>query len=63
MTAKQKYLKHKNTTYGDIYESSVKRFQEGFLKDKVCNDIDHAFEKAVEVCEKLIKIFKIQSAK
>jgi len=32
----------------------VGRFQEGFLRDRVCHDVDAAFAKAVETAERLI---------
>lgn len=55
------YMDHAMSNYGDIYTKAVGRYQEGFIRDKVCKDVDAAFCKAVEVCEKLIHVFKIKS--
>jgi hypothetical protein len=52
------YIGHIDQPYGDRYAAAVGRFQEGFLRDKVCRDLDRAFEKAVETCEKLVPAIK-----
>ena len=51
------YIGHIDQPYGVDYAASVGRFQEGFLRDKVCRDLDAAFERAVEVCELLLPAF------
>ncbi len=39
--------------FGNHYAACVGRFQEGFLKDRVCRDLDAAFNRAVETCERM----------
>ena len=56
------YISHIDAPYGDHYAAMVGRFQEGFLRDNVCRDLDRAFEKAVETCEALIGAIKIKAA-
>lgn len=54
------YARHADAAYGRYYAACVGRFQEGFLKDRVCRDIDAAFERAVEVCEASIVAIKMR---
>ena len=53
------YLNHVDQPYGVRYAATVGRFQEGFLRDKVCRDLSAAFERAVEVTERLVPVLKI----
>ena len=48
------YLSHIDKPYGDKFAAVVGRFQEGFLRDKVCKDIDTAFAKAVDAAVRLL---------
>lgn len=48
------YLSHIGKPYGDKFAAAVGRFQEGFLRDKVCKDIDAAFAKAVDAAVRLL---------
>ena len=48
------YISHIDQPYGKHYAACVGRFQEGFLRDKVCRDLDAAFERAVETAERLL---------
>ena len=48
------YLSHIDKPYGDKFAAAVGRFQEGFLRDKVCKDIDTAFAKAVDAAVRLL---------
>jgi hypothetical protein len=36
------------------FAAAVGRFQEGFLRDKVCRDLDSAFVKAVDTASRLL---------
>jgi len=48
--------------HGAIYAAAVRRFQRGFIKDRVCTDIDEAFARAVDACQRLIPVFRLQAA-
>jgi hypothetical protein len=52
------YMNHATQTYGKKYASVVRRFQDGFLADRVCKDVDKAFCRAVETTERLIPVIK-----
>ena len=56
------YLAHVDKPYGKAWAETVGRFQEGFLRDKVCRDLDAAFAKAVETCERLLPAIKAKAA-
>lgn len=56
------YMQHTHQAYGERYAAAVKRFQDGFLKDRVCKDLDAAFERAVETTEKLVPVLKLMVA-
>lgn len=55
------YLSHVDRPYGDEYATTVGRFQEAFLRDKVCSDLDEAFAKAVDTAERLLPAIKIKA--
>lgn len=59
--AEDLYLSHVDQPYGKEYAAAVGRFQEGFLRDKVCRDLDAAFAKAVETCERLLPAIKAKA--
>jgi len=48
------YARHVDQPYGAAYAAAVARFQEGFLRDRVCRDLDSAFARAVETAERLL---------
>lgn len=52
--AEDTYILHINKPYGDKFAAVVGRFQEGFLRDKICKDIDAAFAKAVDAAVRLL---------
>ena len=52
------YIGHVDSPYGMYYAECVGRYQEGFLRDGACNDLDAAFARAVDVCERAIAIIK-----
>ena len=56
------YIGHIDQPYGDVYAQTVGRFQEGFLHDKVCADLDEAFARAVDCAERALTIIKIKAA-
>lgn len=55
------YLGHIDQPYGAAYAESVGRFQEGFLRDRVTDDCDEAFTKAVDACQRLLPAIKAKS--
>lgn len=55
------YLSHVDEPYGREYAATVGRFQEGFLRDRVCRDVDDAFARAVEAAGGLIPAIKIKA--
>lgn len=40
--------------FGAHYAACVGRYQEGFLRDRVCRNLDAAFNRAVEECERTL---------
>ncbi len=52
--AEDTYIAHIHKPYGDKFAAAVGRFQDGFLRDKVCTDIDAAFVKAVDAAVRLL---------
>jgi hypothetical protein len=62
MAHHETYMMHARQAYGERYAAAVKRFQDGFLKDRVCKDLDAAFERAVETTEKLVPALKLTVA-
>lgn len=48
------YIAHIDKPYGKAFAYTVEYFQEGFLREKVCKDIDAAFAKAVDVAMRLL---------
>ena len=56
------YLNHIDEPYGAEYAATVGRFQEGFLADKVCADLDAAFFRAVKCAERLLPAIRARAA-
>jgi hypothetical protein len=52
------YMDHVDQPYGKEWAKTVGRFQEGFLRDKVCRDLDTAFTKAVDTSLRLLPAIK-----
>lgn len=55
------YLSHDGQPYFKHYAECVGRFQEGFLRDRVTDDLDVAFSRAVETCERLLPVIKAKA--
>ena len=53
------YIHHADQPYGKRWATTVGRFQEGFLRDKVCNDLDDAFVKAVDAAIRLLPVIQL----
>ena len=56
------YMAHVAKPYGATYAAAVRRYQEGFLKDRVCRDLDAAFARAVETAERLVSAIAAKAA-
>jgi len=56
------YLMHVDKPYGKEWADTVGRFHEGFLRDKVCRDLDSAFAKAVDTAQRLLPVIKAKAA-
>jgi hypothetical protein len=52
------YLEQIDRPHGKDFAAMVGRFQEGFLKDKVCRDLDAAFTRAVDAASRLLPAIK-----
>ncbi len=57
------YQRHRQSGYGRAYARTVGRFQEGFLRDKVCTDLDAAWERAIEATERLVPVIKMTAGR
>lgn len=55
------YVIHIDEPYGKIFANVVGNFQEGFLRDKVCRDVDAAFARAVETALKMLPVIKAKA--
>ena len=55
------YIAHTSQPYAKHYAAGVGRFQEGFLRDKVCADLEDAFVRAVDTCERLLPAIKARA--
>jgi len=60
--AEDVYLIHIEKPYGKEWAETVGRFQEGFLRDKVCRDLNSAFTKAVDTAQRLLPAIKAKAA-
>jgi len=56
------YIARIDESFGKVYAQVVGRFQEGFLADGVCSDLDDAFARAVDCAERSLSVIKIKSA-
>lgn len=59
MTPDDLYLHHVDQPYGERFANAVGRFQEGFLRDGVCDDLDDAFARAVDAAVRLVPALKL----
>lgn len=57
--ANDTYLSHIDQPYGQRFADTVGRFQEGFLRDEVCRDLDDAFARAVDAAVRLVPVMKM----
>lgn len=60
--AEDHYLDHVDAPYGGDFAATVGRFQEGFLEDRVCRDLDEAFAKAVDATLRLLPVIIARNA-
>ena len=58
--AEDVYLDHIDAPYGKQFSAIVGRFQEGFLRDKVCKTLDEAFAKAVDAAVRMVPAMRIK---
>lgn len=56
------YIKQVDLPHGKFFAQTVGNFQEGFLKDKVCTDLDVAFARAVETAARLLPAIMAKAA-
>jgi hypothetical protein len=56
------YISRIEEPYGKVYAQTVGRFQEGFLRDKVCTDLDDAFSRAVDCAERCLDVIKLKAS-
>jgi hypothetical protein len=56
--AEDVYISHIDQPYGKRFADTVGRFQEGFLRDKVCRDLDEAYARAVDAAVRLVPAMK-----
>jgi hypothetical protein len=59
--AEDLYISQIDLPHGSMFAASVGRFQEGFLADRVTDDLDEAFRRGVECAAKFIEIFKAKT--
>lgn len=59
--AEDAYLANVDQPWGHEYADTVGRFQEGFLRDGVCADLDDAFARAVDVVQRLLPAIKAKA--
>lgn len=62
MTPDDLYIHHVDQPYGKRFAETVGRFQEGFLRDGVCDDLDDAFARAVDAAVRLVPVLKLAGA-
>ena len=48
------YIEQIDMPHGSDFAATVKRFQEGFLRDRVTTDLDDAFRRAVDGTSRLL---------
>lgn len=56
------YIAQIDEPHGALFADSVGRFQEGFLADRVTDDLDEAFRRAVQSAAKFLFVFKVRAA-
>jgi hypothetical protein len=55
------YNANMNAPHGAMFCKVVGRYQEGFLRDKVTDDLDVAFAKAVDTARRLMDAIKVKA--
>ena len=61
MDADDLYMEHVDQPYGAEFAAVVGRFQEGFLADRVTDDLDEAFARAVDCAIRLLPAIKARA--
>ena len=56
------YISQIDLPHGKAFADAVGRFQEGFLRDKVCRDLDSAFVKAVDAASRLLPAMQARNS-
>ena len=56
------YLAEVDQPHGSAFAATVGRFQEGFLRDGVTDDLDDAFTRAVDAANRLLPAIKTRAA-
>ena len=56
------YISQIDLPHGKAFADAVGRFQEGFLRDKVCRDLDSAFAKAVDAASRLLPAMQARNS-
>lgn len=56
------YLAQDGTPHFKLFAATVGRFQEGFLRDRVTDDLDEAFTRAVDAAMRLLPAIKLKAA-
>jgi hypothetical protein len=56
------YMANVDTPHGELFAQTVGRFQEGFLRDRVTNDLEEAFRRAVDCTMRLLPAIKAKVA-
>lgn len=56
------YIAQIDLPHGKEFAAAVGRFQEGFLRDKVCRDLDSAFIKAVDAASRLLPAMQARNS-
>jgi hypothetical protein len=57
------YIAQDGTPHFKLFAATVGRFQEGLLADRVTDDLDVAFARAVDTTVRLLPVLKIKAAK
>lgn len=56
------YIANTGQAHGKEFAEIVGRFQEGFLADRVTDDLDEAFRRAVDTASRLLPAIKARAA-
>ena len=56
------YISQIDLPHFEAFSDAVGRFQEGFLRDKVCRDLDSSFAKAVDAASRLLPAMQARNS-